>query len=160
MTKLGALVLLGLGAACSEPVPIRFHYSSYEDNKLYVEGGEPEPLVGYLEDATGLDFMQVDSGAYGVLEVEFVDVRPNTLFIGRAFKRGHCRRSARSTRSPVVLVHEVGHLLGLEHLPAVPGNEHNFMYPREFHDYEDGWFSEWQLDRLEENASWFVGCIP
>jgi hypothetical protein len=108
---------------------------------------EPRPLVPvYLIDdddqamdllasaglVLGVDFELVDYW-HGALVIDLINLADGEQVVGTALTHDGCSRSLWASRSdPLILAHEIGHLLGLPHVP----DPANLMYPYAAGGYE------------------------
>ena len=89
-----------LACGCSERLGVRVHGER-----------DAEPL---LLEASELLGIWLEAGD-GPIVLELVDVAPGEP-VGRLLVERSCLRVIRATRSPIVIAHEVGHALGLQHV--------------------------------------------
>ena len=100
VNRIIATVVVGLLGGCGEDLGVT----------VYAE--RDAELV--LEEASDLLGVWLDQREGGPIVLELVDPAPGEA-AGRFLLDRHCVRVARASYSPVIVAHEIGHALGLEH---------------------------------------------
>ena len=133
-----------LATACSSPEGV-LAVSVFGDTR--VESSRLESILDGAGLIVGLD---IQRGEQAPITIELVD--GGNEIVGRAFYYGGCQAHIRSSYDSVVLAHEIGHALGLMHIPEPT----NFMAPNISMynlDVED-----WQYDWMFLRSSWLGLC--
>jgi hypothetical protein len=149
MCRTIALVLAAsLAGACDDHVvPVRLSAAGSDGPVLDPSPRAMEALAG-AEEILGLEFVIWDH-AYGSVTIDLVDVVEGES-LGKALLHRRCARVLRANYNPVVIAHEVGHALGLEHTTE-PGN---LM----FADPESTDVTEAQFDTMLRHAAQVRSC--
>lgn len=119
----------------------------------YSDTWENRWLVDYAVDKYLELPVQYMPSYYGAIKIDFVDPHPDEDICGVSLDDDGCSRLIRSARHEVVVAHEIGHALGLEHVD----DQTNLMYQGA---RENVSLTEDQLDTVAWNAGLVDACVP
>jgi hypothetical protein len=140
------VALLVCLAGCSETVSLRVSSGRMDG---VITSPSPE-MREMLDDALGslaLEY-ELSTKTRGSISIDLVEVAEGEPH-GRTIIRTGCQRALRSPPDSMILGHEIGHALGLEHVE----DDGNLMHA------EGGeWLDDWQVDDLLTGARKLSRC--
>jgi hypothetical protein len=104
----------------------------------------------------GFEQVEWQGGGYGYINL--VIIEPKGSHYGGMARRSRmhpCIVSAWTRDNVITAAHEVGHMLGLDHLEE---DQHNIMYP--YYSPNRDELEEWQLEIVRQGAERLVLCKP
>jgi hypothetical protein len=127
--------------SCADTVPV-YLIAKTPPHEVLEEAGD---LLGYPIEL--VDFRR------GAIMLEIVEVRSQP--VGMYYGGRPCRAVTRSNENPLVVAHEIGHALGLQHID-VEEYPDNLMSPRHLSDNTE--LVDWQLDELDKGVRRLGRC--
>lgn len=119
MKHSGVICAIILGASCAAAQPVTAAPSAEPDRPipLLLIDDDPEALelVAEAGEVLGVEFELVDYYAYGVPILDLLNLAEGEGVLGTTFTLDECTRFAWADRDPIVVAHELGHVLGLDH---------------------------------------------
>jgi hypothetical protein len=149
MDGMRCLAIAALLAGCSETLSLRVTSARSDVRDGVIRDPSPE-MRDLLDDALGRLGVEYDltSKVAGSVTIDLVEVAEGEPK-GRTMIRSGCQRALRSPHDSMILAHEIGHALGLEHVDDTG----NLMHA-------DGgeWLDDWQVDDLLTDARKLSRC--
>jgi hypothetical protein len=146
------LVLLTTLAGCSGDHSIPVHLSSPgatpEKVQMVRDAGE---LLGW-----GIAFQDEK---YGAATIDVHQVGNGEHILGVALLRRRCLRVAWANKDPWVIAHELGHLMGLDHVSDPDNIMFRIKRPGNDCDSIPGeYLEDWQVDKIRERNAILLSC--